>query len=461
MQQSEQKRPRVSQVIEAQGRFDNALQIVNTDIEKTLISCVYHDPALFPALAEIVQPGDFYILSHGFHWYAFEQVYPNIDHMTVLAELEKRGDLDTRQTLNWIDEVIAIAPDLRAAETYAQIVRETAVVIRVLNSTQDMRQTLFNKSLTLEEKLDTCNQVFFKASEQTGGQKPTSARYFVQSVADEIELLREQGGARFMPTGFRALDELIVGAACGEVTVLAGAGGGGKTTMMLNMLYNLFNGARKPHTALFTLEMSGQEVMKSMAAIHTDIPKRAFKKGDLSDHQWQTFVEAMQYMADWPLSIVDRGQYPKLSPVQLRRRLRRMLMEQPVDLVVVDGLWLMEASEPTINRPRDISMIMRDLTEIAEAFNLPILLLHQYSREGMLRQSTNRPPTIFDLAEGSSVERTSQSIIGMVRRSLYGTVSGEDLTEVHILKDRSGGESVGKMVKMKFEGGRFWEVGNE
>lgn len=466
---AQNKRQRIAQsVIHAQERFEgktgqhsNILDIASPDIERTLISCVFHDPDIFPRLAELTQAGDFFILSHGFYWYAFEQVYPHIDMMTVLAELEKNPAMPTDSAVRWMEETIALAPDLRAAEAYARMVRETAVVIRVLNSTETMRETLFDKALSLEQKLDACNQAFFKASEQGAGQNPSSARHFVQSVADEIEDMRQNGGLRYIPTGFPALDKMIDGVFCSEVTVLAGSPGGGKTTMMLNMLYNRLTRKKgnPAHIALFSLEMSGQEVMRSLSSIHTRIPQRAFKKGDLTDQQWQMFVTAMQDMADWPLSIVDRNEYPALTPIQLRRRLRRLLVDTPVDMVVIDGLWLMEASDPTINRPRDISNIMRDLTEIASEYQIPILLLHQYSREGILRQSGNRPPTTFDLAEGASVERTTQSIIGLVRRKLYGSLGdAADYTEAHILKARGGGENVGECIKFEFHNGKFHEV---
>lgn len=454
--QQPKKRERV--IIQAEDRFAPIMAIADPDMEQALVCCVFHNKDLYPALAEIVQSTDFTTLSLGLFWFAFDKLAPHIDNVSVTAYLLDNGHRQDRERVaREIDDLILLVDriDLNNAEHYAHIVRERAVRVRMFNALDEMRSAVLQDGLSLEERIDQCNALLFEATEQRAGLKATSASHFLEQVTDDLE-----NGADhiYVPTGYPYLDDKLGGgAATKEVSVLVGKDGMGKTTFLLNMVYNrLMDGKPRGALAMFCLEQTGKQIMQSLSAIHTGIARKAFKRNDLTAAQWQTYVEGLAVMDQWPLHLIDKTEYPSLSPVQLRRRLRRMQMESALDMVVIDGLWLMEPHNPPRGSQRfeHVRTIMRDLTDIAEEFDVPIWLAHQYSLDGINRQRQLKRPSTEDIAESSNVRYTAQLILGLFRPKVYA-LSDDDTTQAYILKDRSGGES--GFIEFDFMSGKYQE----
>jgi replicative DNA helicase len=242
--------------------------------------------------------------------------------------------------------------------------------------------------------------------------------------------------------------------------VLAGGEGMGKTTWGLSNVRNVVKAGKR--AAVFTLEMSQEEIIRIFTSMETGIYKSVLKQFTLSDYQWKLFTKAAGDISNWPLEIVD--DFPTLTPVQLRRKLRTLTQKADMDLVVIDGLWLMEASEPAKNdRPRDVFTIMRDLNQIARDFNVPILITHQYNAS----INGKKYPSIYELSESAGVRRNAQVVWGLHRPSYYDRDNVDDATKLYILKDRNG-VNVGADVPFlynkdnsSYEGGKYVTVGIE
>lgn len=430
------KRERISSLYPVASTDDPVLKIVNVMAEEGVIGAVLQKPDLYPALSEILQPGDFYILSNGFIWHAFDQLSgrgEGIDLLTVYSELDKmKNPLPGDEIMGKLVGMIEKAPDAKNAEYYAREIFNTAMRIRVMRAAGKMIESALDRTVPMDTLIDGCDNELYKATNRHMDAR-TDALSIVNDYYEKMEHVANGGRTPGFLTGYPALDELLPsGLSPNEVTVLVGSEGMGKTTFLLSLARNgLVKGKR---VGIFSLEMKQSEVVHNFMAMETGIFKSDLKTFNLNDAQRKLFAKSAGDIAKWPLDVVD--EYPALTPVQLRRKLRKMWLTNPLELLIIDGLWLMEASEPTKNdRPRDVFNIMRDLVQISRDFNVPILLAHQYN--AMVYKSQR--PQLDHISESAGVRRNAQVIIGLHRQSYYTPDEGDDNTTwAHIMKDRNG-----------------------
>lgn len=424
------------------------LSVADSDAERAVISAVLQEPSLFVTVAAMLEPRDFYGLMHGFYWYAFSKLMEAqqpIDILSVSAVLTneptapQKGDA----AIDELSQLYSAAPRAANVEYYAQRVRDAALRLRLLKAADDMKAAALDKSVSVVALTDTCNELLFKATEQRVGGDDTSAAV---AVGEYWQLLNERMASNTLPglkTGWEKWDDPRValgGLYAGDVTVVAGKEGYGKSTWMLSLLRNLLSAGKR--VALFTLEMQKKEIMQVLFSMETAIWKSQLRDGHLTPEQYEAFKAAAMRIADWKLHIVDefRAASNPLTPLALRRKLRLLLREGVVDLVAIDGLWLMEATDERdrgqANRPRAVAQITYELSDIAKGDlgqPFPVLLMHQYS--GDVAQKKVKKPTLYHLAESAGVRRNAQVIVGLWRDL------DSDWFEAHVLKDRATGHA--------------------
>lgn len=457
MRAQSKRRERVSgkgQVIEAARRFDPSAQpdLADWNAERAVIGAPLLQPEIFPALAAILQPGDFFGVIEGFIWHAYEELTKRgdpIDFMLVADFLDAEGKCDLKGTalVERLTKTANSCPAPENAEAYAKKVRDASIRARTVGAAFKIIQQAQDRSLSVDALVEACNVGIFQATEQYFEQQ-TGARDLVSIFYDVAEQAKagQSGG---VSTGFAALDKHIEFYPK-EVTVFAGGAGMGKTTWVLSCIRKACLAGRR--VALFTLEMSAAEdVMRALMAIHTGIAKRGFKQGNLTPAQWALFTKAIGEVSNWPLDVID--EFQNLTPIQLRRKLSYLKTQGQTDLVVIDGLWLMQPDEISKDgRWRDVTNIMRALNQVAVDFNVPILITHQY------KDVLDDRPRLSDLAESRGVDRNAQVVLGMYRESYqFGDVDNPE-AEIHILKDRNG-DGTGKMVNIIYDGCGYKEVG--
>lgn len=441
MPENQPKRARVSNIIPftMPGQPTPLDTMVDERSEKALIGCVFYQPDLFPALSGIVQPADFTSRKRGYIWWAFEQVYPHIDTHTVMRLLLAQKDFVSTtpdELAHELDAFVLDVPDVDHAEQYADMVLDAAIRIRVFNSTVAQQQRVIEGG-DLNALIDDCNNLLFVASNQSNGRYQTTAQHIASQHIDRYEDILAGKWSPVLPTGYHMLDKITGGLGVGEVTVLAGASGMGKTTFALNIVLNVCK--RGQRAVIFSLEMSQAEVFDAMISVHTGIPLVNVKmKKFYSADEMTRYIGAIGELSTYQFDVID--EFPALNPAQLRRKLRTLEAEGgPIHLCMVDGLWLMDATDPTKEEWRNIHLIMRDLTGIASArqFLIPILLLHQYSSDAKERR--DKAPQISDMAGGRAVDRTAQNIWGLYSDAYYQIDDPLDMTKLYLMKNRNSG----------------------
>jgi replicative DNA helicase len=461
-----ESRDRVSQLgITDLAQLDSALQrIANWDAERAVVGSILQWSETFPVLNDQLEPGDFSNILCGYCWYAARQLVEagaDLNLITITQELSKYQAIVGKQgqdhVLSEISGMVASVPIGCKPEDFAKIIRESALRFRLLKAAEDIKAKALDTALVVEQIKDECNRLVFRATDQ-GLQSSTDTASAVNAYMARMEDLIEHGQKSGVPSGFNSLDRLIGAFSPNTVTILAGGAGMGKTTLLLSMIVEMIKAEQ--HVALFALEMTREEIIQAFVAMLTGIPKVALRKGDLTPSQWSAFVTAAGEIANWTtLHIVD--EFRGLTPMQLRRKTRRIMVDCPLDLIAIDGLWLMQPDTPSKDgRWRDVALITQELTSVASpmengGFNLPILMTHQYKASSDISNPAGNEPTIGWLAEGSGIERNVQIIIGMHRASYFKRSADldddlPDVTHGYIIKDRTG-SCVGDKAVFRFD----------
>jgi len=447
-----QRRKVAAPVIDARGTFSgqptSALaKLVETEAERAIIGAILQEPELFWSLSEQLQAPDFYWLKHRWVWYAFEQmaaVKEPIDILNVARWLDDAPQAPVKgdAAIDLLTDLLSASPNAAHAESYAAHVRDAATRLRIMQATADMQAVALDTGQDIETVTDRVNELIFAATDQHLGLDNTDVRKALERYAETMQE-RVTGNRRpGVASGWARWDDPVAatgGLYPGDVTVLAGNEGLGKTTWMLSFARNVLR-AGYP-VVFFTLEMRKDEILQILISQESGIPKTTLRDGSLTTEQQVGFAVAAARVAEWPLEIIDefRGEDKPLTPLALRRRLRVLFSRTEIRLACVDGLWLMEPSKEqerrANDRPRAVGKIMQSLSDIAKGdagLPLPIMITHQYTGEVAASQNVKRP-TIYHLAESAGVRRNAQVIVGLWRNS------DKPLTEAHILKDRSGG----------------------
>lgn len=435
--------------------------VIRHDAEQAVLGAVLQDPDQFIALSELLQSADFHLRAHGAVWYAFEQLANRnapIDMITVAAELEnlkfKAPEPYTDKIGLWFGELIAKADRSDSAEAYANIVRESAVRMRGIDVGIQIQHLFANSHEyhSLGETIELANQLLFKATEQTITATDTSIRAAAQEYDQIAQAVRlgtmEFAGCDF---GYENLNQLLGHAAPGEIVVIAGSSGMGKTTFMLGGVRLLAK--RGKRVFIFTQEQKRGELIAAWMAMEAGIAKKALKGFELTSEEWLDFDTALQEIEGWDIHIVD--EFNSMTQVQFRTKMRAMIavLGFVPDLVVIDGLWLMEWVDErghvmNDDRPRAVFNITRDLIKISEDLGVPLWIMHQYNDKAEARP--DKRPLMSDLAESAGVKRNAKIIIGLYRDDYYKIFDGSPFTEAWVLKDRHG-EAQGQYTEFGFK----------
>ena len=419
-------------------------ELADDQAERGVIGAVLQQPDLFWQLSEQLQATDFYWLKHRWVWLAFEQLAEcgePIDLQVVGRWLDHQdGAIKGDDALTLLADLYGAPVSADHADTYARHVREAALRLRTLDATRGIQALMLDRKQPIQRAVDEANRLLFEATDQHLGLKDTGAQAAAQEYFDLMQSRVRMEGRRGVAYGFERWDNPVTftgGLYPGDVTVLCGHEGYGKTTFVLTVARNaLLVGKR---VVSFTLEMRRDEIIQVFVSQETGIPKTTLRDGTLDFDTFDAMSEAVQRIGAWPLHIVDefRGMDNPLTPLALRRRLRVLLAQQPVDLVIIDGLWLMEPNDERERGGKErwhaVGQIMYGLADIAKGdagLPLPILITQQYRVDAY---KVNKP-TLDLVAESSGVRRTAMVIVG-----LWRTDNGK--TEAHLLKDRAGGNA--------------------
>jgi replicative DNA helicase len=407
------------------------------EAEEAVIGAVLINPEAYYDVAQFLQQDDFYIHRNQWIWQAFIALHDRneaIDFVTVTEELDQMGHLADIGGAAYITKLINNVPSSLHAEAYGRRVEETAIRRRMLTAANRIAKLAYEENLSLDTVMDGSEKAVFNVSERRLTRDLQPIRAVLSDYFDRIEELSQRDDELVgVPTGFFDIDKMLGGLQPSDLLIIAGRPGMGKTGFLLTAMKNAAL-IHKKHVAIFSLEMSNEQLVQRLIAQETGINSTRLRSGKLNPNEWLLFTQAIEVLTDTHIFLDDT---PALTPLQLRTKCRRLHLEYKLDLIVVDYLQLMGGDIPSNNRVQEVSEISRNMKILARELNVPVLAAAQLSRA--VEQRSDKRPVLSDLRESGSLEQDADIVMFIYRPEVYEEDSAhQNLAEILIAKHRNG-----------------------
>ena len=429
------------------------------EAEKAVLGAIFIDPAAIADASAEVQPEDFYKRANQLVFQAMLDLSDRedaIDPLTLQDELTKKNQLDDIGGIAYVSELAMATPTAAHVTYYAKIVHRKALLRRLISASQKIITNAMQDSDDVTDILDNAESEIMNVSSENNASGFRNIKDIVNSTIDEINNIPEDGNmVTGLPTGFVELDKMTTGFHDDELVIVAARPGVGKTSFALNVAQ--YVGLHTDKTvAMFSLEMSGEQLVQRMLASEGLINSQHLRTGQLDEDEWPKLVTASGSLATANIYIDDT---PGIKMSQIRAQSRRLAKEKGnLGLIVIDYLQLIEGPHSE-SRQQEVSAISRQLKKLAKELHVPVIALSQLSRS--VEQRQDKRPVLSDIRESGSIEQDADIVSFLYRDDYYRDeeegeenkeVSAEDdngEVEVIIEKNRSGSRGTVKLMFSK------------
>jgi replicative DNA helicase len=386
---------------------------------------------------EVIRPADHYRPAHQLVHEAILELYGRgepADPVTVSDLLAKRGELARVGGGAYLHTLMASVPTAANAGYYARIVRERAILRRLVEVGTRIVQLGYAGDGDADELVDRAQAEIYGVTERRVSEDFLPLSEIMPGALDEIEAIGSRGGVMTgVPTGFADLDALTNGLHPGQMIVIAARPAVGKSTLALD----LARAAAVKHrmaTVIFSLEMNRNELTMRLLSAEARVQLHAMRTGQMGEEDWTRLARRMSEVADAPLFIDDS---PNMSMVEIRAKCRRLKQRHDLRMVIVDYLQLMSSPRRVENRQQEVSDMSRSLKLLAKEIDVPVVAISQLNRGP--EQRNDKRPLLSDLRESGSIEQDSDVVILLHREDAYERESpraGE--ADLIVAKHRNG-----------------------
>ncbi|RLC63063.1 MAG: replicative DNA helicase [Chloroflexi bacterium] len=368
----------------------------NVEAEEAVLGSLLIDPEALFRVSPFLRGEDFYIQKNAWIYDAILTLHERrepIDFVTLCDELERREQLEEVGGAAYITHLINAVPSAIHVEAYGHIVEQAAIRRRLISAASQIAQLAYQEAEDVDQTVDQAEQALFSVSQRRITRDLAPIQDVIRRYYDRIEYLyAHQGEPLGVPTGYVDIDRLLGGMQRSDFIIIAARPSVGKTSLCLSIARNAAR--HRQHVAIFSLEMSSEQIVQRLVSAETGIDTQRLRLGDLRDEEWPLFVQATGKLADLPIFIDDT---PSISALQLRTKARRLHAEHGLDLIVVDYLQLMTGEMRSENRVQEVSYISRSLKAIARELDVPLVAASQLSRA--VEQRSEKVPVLADLRE--------------------------------------------------------------
>ncbi len=408
----------------------------SVEAEEAVLGSILISPeALFEVLP-FLRPEDFFIVRHAWIYEAMLALHERrdpIDYLTVVNELDQMNRLAEVGGTAYILSLINKTPSALNAEGYGHIVERMAIRRHLIQAAGQIAQIAHSEETDIDEVIGRAEQAIFNVTERRLTRELVPVKEVLSTYFDHVSFMaRHQEEVMGVPTGFIDLDRLLGGLQKSDLIIIAARPGMGKSSWLNSVILNAAR--RNQRVALFSLEMSNEQLVQRFISAETHIPSNKLREGKLDEKDWAQFVAATQHLGTLPIFLDDT---PALSTQELRTKARRLHLEYGLDLIMVDYLQLMTTPYRSENRVQEISFISRSLKQLARELNVPVVAAAQLSRAVEMRN--DKRPILSDLRESGSIEQDADVVMFIYRDNYYNPDSPEgNRAEIHVAKHRNG-----------------------
>ncbi len=426
-------------------RLESQIVPQSREAEDAVIGSILINPQAYYDVASFLKADDFYIRRNGWIWEAFLRLHERnvpIDILTVGEELDQLGKLDEIGGLAYLGALVNNIPTTLHAEAYGRIVEETSTRRRMLEAANQIARLAYDEESSLDTVMDNAAKAVFGVSEDRIHADLQPIAEVIKGYNDHIAMLASRTDELYgVPTGFLDLDRLLMGLQPSDFAIIAGRPGQGKTGFLISIAKNAARLHQK-HVAIFSLEMSNEQLVQRLIAQETGIDSQRLRTGKLAENEWELFYEACGALSQTRIFLDDT---PAISPLQLRTKCRRLHLEYHLDMVIVDYLQLMTTGRRSENRVQEVSEISRGLKVLARELNVPVVAAAQLSRA--VEQRADKTPMLSDLRESGSLEQDADVVMFIYRPDQYDKEGAmPNVAKIIVAKHRNGPTGIVELV---------------
>jgi replicative DNA helicase len=423
----------------------------NIEAEQMVLGAILIDNDSINKVVETLSPDDFYKDNHRRIFSMMLDMFETgeaIDLITLTDALRGKVGLESVGGASYLAYLVSLVPTAANIKNHARIVREKAVLRKLIHSATDIITQSYDESRTVEdidELLDQAERSIFEIAQNKIKDSFVPLKKIVGHSFAIVERLYERKEmVTGLPTGFVDLDERTSGLQPSDLIIVAGRPSMGKTAFCLNIAaYAAIEKGKS--VAIFSLEMSKEQLVLRLLGSESRVDAHKLRTGHLSERDWTPLSNAAGRLAEAPIYIDDTA---AISALEMRAKARRLKAEHGLDLLIVDYLQLMRGRGDEGSREQEISNISRSLKALAKELQVPVIGLSQLNRAVETRPGKEKRPMLADLRESGAIEQDADVILFIYRDEVYNKCEcphdGECLcgrrgvAEVIIGKQRNG-----------------------
>ena len=438
-------------------------QPFSIEAEQAVLGAAIIDPELVSAIVEQVKSEYFYVKQNRLIFNEILTLFmantPS-DFVTVVdAVLSAKIFSDENEAKVYLSQMADTVPSLSNILYYAKILKDKYMIRSVMDTAAEIIR-MTQESSDADLLLEGAEQKIYALRQ---GKDTQSLKHISDAAAKSFDRLRKLSGKdkekyQGIPTGFRFLDDRLGKMGKSDLVILAARPGMGKTSFALNIATNIASQQKLP-VAIFSLEMSNEQLTERILSSQAGISSNALRTGDIQLFEWDLITNAIGQIAEYPIYLDDT---PNITVSDMKAKIRRINQnpETPdVGVVVLDYIQLMSTGKRSDNRVQEISEITRNLKIMAKELDVPIIALSQLARSAEKNSGRDGRPQLSDLRDSGSIEQDADVVLFLYRDAYYNKSEDADqtLAECIIAKNRHGETGT---IPLSWDGAhtRFYDV---
>ena len=405
------------------------------DAEAAVIGCMLIDPQAISKAFQILNIDSFYNSSNATIFRIMLDLFDKnktIDTISIIAELEKKGEIDNVGGPYYITGLSSDAPTSENIEYYAKLVQEKFILRKIIETSRNMSTYAYESKEEISTILDRAEQTIFELSQNAERGQFQAIEPLLHNVMDKLGSTKSEGVSG-IPTGYYELDKYLSGFQKSDFIVVAGRPSMGKTALALSLARNIAVDYGYS-IGMFSLEMSNIQLVERLITAEAKVNSHQVRNGKLPKDDWKKLSAAAGPLSEAKFFIDDT---PGLNIMEIRAKARRLKADKKIDILIIDYMQLITGLDKSESRQQEISMISRSLKALAKELDIPVIALSQLSRAPEAR--TNHRPIMSDLRESGAIEQDADIVLFVYRKFVYSR-SEEDkgIGELIISKHRNG-----------------------
>jgi replicative DNA helicase len=410
-------------------------------------------------VSETIRDTDFYRPAHEIIFDAITDLYARgepADAITVAAELTRRGEMARIGGAPYLHTLVASVPLAANAGYYAHIVREKAILRRLVEAGTKIVQIGYAGEGEVDDVVDQAQAEIYQVTEKRTTEDYAPLKDIMEGALDEIEAIDSRGDAMIgVPTGFTDLDELTNGLHPGQMIIVAARPAMGKSTLGLDFARS----ASIKHgltSCIFSLEMSRTEITMRLLSAEAKVPLHHMRNGKMTDDDWAKLARKMGEVSEAPLFIDDS---PNLTMMEIRAKARRLKQRHDLKMIIIDYMQLMTSGKKVESRQLEVSEFSRSIKLLAKELEVPVIAISQLNRGA--EQRTDKRPMLSDLRESGSLEQDADMVILLHREDAYERESTRPGEADFIVAKHRNGPTANVVVAFQGHYSRFVDMAHD